>query len=341
MCKMAKVNGERVNRARNCNLPYDEDSSALSYGTRQVQCSVLQKYGADLSFIANEGGLPEQMLWDSSWKYVVLVREPRARYLSNYYHQVGALPSPPTLEEFLLYSNDTAFKDNFLTRMLAGTVARLKPDESLLAEKNMTGSGIHQADLLRAMRALRCFDYVFVLESDMDKLDRALGWEEKARAGTHVDSQLFIETLPESTRQILDAKSRYDDLLYAFARELAAFQDRGDWRNKSVPYPGLMRSTSVVNETFFEEECTRNAYECAQSRNAGSTSDSLPPTVRKEFVAAAFFLVVSVSVSVWLYFTYRSKPMSRGHQNLESESELSKSPTCPRRGPDAGMVVKN
>ena len=251
MCSMARESGLRSSLS-NCNADLPEDRHILSYGSVEQQCLVLKRLRLQYDVVANEGGLPDDLYRAPDTTYVTVVREPAARYYSQYLHvrtamQSGHLPgeyrnssllvrlypnarTPPPFEAFLLHSKSIGFADNFLVRTFAGESARSKPDETLLPPENTTGAGLGEADLLRAMCRLRQFDMTVRLEADLDILPTSLGWKASRRAGTHNDAQDHLAELPAPVRALLAAKTRYDARFYAYAAELAAAERRVSWR---------------------------------------------------------------------------------------------------------------
>jgi hypothetical protein len=110
--------------------------------------------------------------------------------------------------------------DNFMVRYFAGV--------------QFEGSrGVTHADLLRAMCNLRRIDVVMIMEEDMNNFNASLGWRLSKRGGTHHNSQNLLAGLPAETLALLEAKTRYDTLLYRFAADLAEGERQADWQDRA------------------------------------------------------------------------------------------------------------
>lgn len=200
---------------------------------------------APYSFVANERGLPDVPLFDDGALYVTMLREPRARTLSQYQHlklyaqkhlrgeharwpaelrHMGVsveegVPGLADMVEGRAGRVAAGFRQSFQTRALAGW-----------STHGMDG-GLGAAQLKAAKAHLASFDLVMTvetLEEDVALLARLAGWPaaaanaSRARRGSRGGASALLAKQEGLAREALDAQAGLDDQLYAFAVQLRA-----------------------------------------------------------------------------------------------------------------------
>ena len=244
VCRMAAANKMVASTSLNfnCNARTGEERNTLHWGSAEAQCRVLERYHTS-QFLANEGGLPPEVYWPAEWKLATLIREPRARYYSQYLHVHNTLMAgknaaewssspklkslypnprthPPPFAAFL--ENSSGFPDNVLVRYFCG-------------DPTLPTRPVTYADLRRAMCNLRHIDVIMILEEDMDAFNTSLAWPLRERGGTQNSADSRLADLPEATLEMLQAKTRYDALLYRFASDLAKGERQLNWQDGAFP----------------------------------------------------------------------------------------------------------
>ena len=238
MCALATENGMRTNANANCNPPGDNAgtlSKVLSEAPRKsAGCGVLHEPPvSELTFVANEKGLPDEPWFDSDYLYVTSLRHPYERELSSY-ERTRKFDKKATSEDysFLQYLRETS--DNAMVRRLAGASVR------------RSGAPVDEEAFVRARATLERFDLVLILDTLNDgvaamsaMLDIPWGqidvggshWKNARRDQTPVTERFADE--PE-VGLLLREKFDHDLRLYQRAVELNAVHLAGETTEAAV-----------------------------------------------------------------------------------------------------------
>jgi hypothetical protein len=221
LCTMAKHNmAHGPNPKNNCNLPPQYRS--LWQGTADVQKNIPSKF-AQWGFLANEGPMADEPVFDPDFFHVTLLREPVSRAKSGYFHTFTALRAKakrsegtPNLTFSKWLSDRSDSVSNYYVRRLAGV-------------STMTLGHLTDHHYRIAQERLDHFDLVWLTEwyFMLGPIMRALfGWEHQLGVHKHLRPAEQDRTQDpfaiESNLELAHQKSRLDTRLYRHAVRLAS-----------------------------------------------------------------------------------------------------------------------
>eukprot|EP00977_Amphora_coffeiformis_P011177 scaffold2671_cov167-Amphora_coffeaeformis.AAC.15 len=231
MCQTARVNHERTNENHNCNVQSDQRCCG-GKDSLQAQRSFWTAFRHRYSFVANEGDMYRAM--DTArYRYVVQLRDSRARYFSHWQH-VYRLQQPPaknvTFSEWYKLQ-----PDNWNLRKICGTDCQTIPKY-----------GISRQVFEQTVERLLKFDHVLFVEDfnrSFTDFAKAVNWPLLPVFRPPVRSiQYPIDDEPWDPLM-----SALDDALYTIAKQ--RFEGRA-----SLPLPSEMEANTAK---YFREGSTR------------------------------------------------------------------------------------
>ena len=164
----ARLNGERFWPSHINGNPTNSAGEQLtlsSYSKDQLSKFITQCKELGVTFIATEWALPQldALKQDDSTIIVTVVRDPLARFVSNFYYDLhNGYTTARSIQTYVNSSSRTFTMDNYYCRILAK-----------LDNRNST---VTRREFETAKETLAKFDTVVSLEHGFEPMQKALGW---------------------------------------------------------------------------------------------------------------------------------------------------------------------